>query len=160
MHILVYSDVAIISNTNIEFPIPPNISCQHEKWTSQVANTYTLIVLPCLWYVHSGICDNKAWTPIIVLLGTVDQFLENFLLTMILRSSTNTSHFHGNQPIFVQLFAQCKSTNYHRSLNAHTKLSQVVHVYMIKNYRGLYTSSTLWSSWYIDPLSLHVSIRQ
>ena len=39
-----------------------------------------------------------------------------------------------------------------RSLNAHTKLSQVVHVYMIKNYKGLYTSSSLWSSWYIDLL--------
>ena len=29
MHIPVYRDVAIISNTNIEFPIPPNIIPQH-----------------------------------------------------------------------------------------------------------------------------------
>ena len=43
--------------------------------------------------------------------------------------------------------------NYHRSLNSHTKLNQVVHVYMIKNYRCLYTSSSLWSSWYVDLLS-------
>jgi len=35
--------------------------------------------------------------------------------------------------------------NYYRSLKAHTKLSQVVHVYMIKNYRGLYTSSTFFN---------------
>ena len=41
--------------------------------------------------------------------------------------------------------------NYQGTLNAHAKLSQVVHVYMIKNYRGLYTSSSLWSSWYVDP---------
>ena len=50
--------------------------------------------------------------------------------------------------------------NYHRSLNAHTKLSQVVHVYMIKNYKSLYTSSSLWSSWYVDLLTLHVNTRQ
>ena len=30
---------------------------------------------------------------------------------------------------------------------------------MIKNYRCLYTSSSLWSSWYVDPLSLHVNTR-
>ena len=35
----------------------------------------------------------------------VDQFSENFLLTMIL-SCTNTPHFHGNQPIFIQLSVQ------------------------------------------------------
>ena len=55
------------------------------------------------------------------------------------------------------MFAQ----NYHRSLNAHTKLSQVVHVYIIKNYKGLYTSGSLWSSGTLILLvSLNVSTRQ
>ena len=50
--------------------------------------------------------------------------------------------------------------NYQLILKGHTQISQVVYAYMINIFRGLKLPiCSLWSSWCVDPLSLHVNTQ-